>query len=232
MSRLLVKNLPSYVTPARLKEYFEQKKGPGGTLTDVKVAHKRDGTSRRFGFIGFKTEQEAKLAQEWFDHTYLDSSRISVTIIEGVKGAPPPRPNKRPRLDLSPGESQRVEAEKPIDALKDKNERKNTQLDKFMSVMKPRTKKGPSWANEETTNPSTAPTRSSKQMDNVAETSNDESNQEKPSDEAISDLDWMKRHMSKSVANVDKVFEQSDDEDPPELTVCTNLAIWYTNLHK
>ena len=82
MSRLLVKNLPSYVTPARLKEYFEQKKGPGGTLTDVKVAHKRDGTSRRFGFIGYKTEKEADAAKEWFDRTFLDSSRISVAIVE------------------------------------------------------------------------------------------------------------------------------------------------------
>jgi multiple RNA-binding domain-containing protein 1 len=82
MSRLLVKNLPSYVTPARLKEHFEQKKGPGGTLTDVKVAHKRDGTSRRFGFIGFKTEKEANAAKEWFDRTFLDSSRISVAIVE------------------------------------------------------------------------------------------------------------------------------------------------------
>ena len=82
MSRLLVKNLPSYVTPARLKEYFEQKKGPGGTLTDVKVAFKRDGTSRRFGFVGYKTEQEAGAAKEWFDRTFLDSSRLSVTIVE------------------------------------------------------------------------------------------------------------------------------------------------------
>ena len=82
MSRLLIKNLPSYVTPARLREYFEQKKGPGGTLTDVRVAHKRDGTSRRFGFVGYKTEQEANAAKEWFDRTFLDSSRISVTIVE------------------------------------------------------------------------------------------------------------------------------------------------------
>ena len=82
MSRLLVKNLPSYATPTRLREHFEQQKGPGGTLTDVKVAHKRDGTSRRFGFIGYKTEAEASAAKDWFDRTFLDSSRLSVTIVE------------------------------------------------------------------------------------------------------------------------------------------------------
>jgi multiple RNA-binding domain-containing protein 1 len=82
MSRLIVKNLPPYITPARLREHFEQKSGPGGTLTDCKVAHKQDGTARRFAFVGFKTEQEAAKAREWFDRTYIDSTRINVTVIE------------------------------------------------------------------------------------------------------------------------------------------------------
>jgi multiple RNA-binding domain-containing protein 1 len=82
MSRLIVKNLPSYVTPDRLKEHFEQKGGPGGTLTDFKVALKPDGTSRRFGFVGYKSEREALAAKEWFDRTFVDSTRISVNIVE------------------------------------------------------------------------------------------------------------------------------------------------------
>lgn len=82
MSRLIIKNLPSYVTPARLKEHFEQNGSPGGTLTDIKVALKPDGTSRRFGFVGYKTEKEALAAQNWFDRTFVDSTRISVNVIE------------------------------------------------------------------------------------------------------------------------------------------------------
>ena len=82
MSRLIVKNLPTYVTPARLREHFQQKGCPAGTLTDVKVSLKQDGTSRRFGFIGYKTEQEAYAAKEWFDRTFLDSTRINVNVIE------------------------------------------------------------------------------------------------------------------------------------------------------
>ena len=82
MSRLIVKNLPSYVTPAKLREHFEQKKGPGGTLTDVKVSSKPDGTSRRFGFVGYKSDQEALAAQRWFDRTFIDSTRITVNITE------------------------------------------------------------------------------------------------------------------------------------------------------
>lgn len=82
MSRLIIKNLPSYVDPTRLKEHFTQQKGPGGTITDVKVALKQDGTSRRFGFIGFKTDAEAAKAKEWFDNTFIDSTRVRVDIID------------------------------------------------------------------------------------------------------------------------------------------------------
>ena len=82
MSRLIIKNLPSYVTPAKLREHFEQGKGPGGTLTDVKVSSKPDGTSRCFGFVGYKSDQEALAAQRWFDRTFIDSTRISVNVTE------------------------------------------------------------------------------------------------------------------------------------------------------
>ena len=82
MSRLIVKNLPSYVTPAKLREHLEQKKGPGGTLTDVKVSSKPDGTSRCFGFVGYKSNQEALAAQNWFNQTFIDSTRISVHVID------------------------------------------------------------------------------------------------------------------------------------------------------
>jgi multiple RNA-binding domain-containing protein 1 len=82
MSRLIVKNLPTYVTPEKLRAHFEQKGGPGGTLTDVKVSSKNDGTSRRFGFVGFKSNEEAQAAQRWFNRTFIDSTRIEVNISE------------------------------------------------------------------------------------------------------------------------------------------------------
>jgi multiple RNA-binding domain-containing protein 1 len=82
MSRLIVKNLPSYVTPEQLRKHFQQKGAPSCTLTDVKVAFKRDGSSRRFGFVGFKTDTEAEAARNWFDRTFIDSSKISVSLVD------------------------------------------------------------------------------------------------------------------------------------------------------
>lgn len=87
MSRLIIKNLPSYITPARLQDHFESEKGPGGVLTDVKVALKPDGTSRRFGFVGYKTEKQANTAKEWFDRTFIDSTRISIGVVEVRRGS-------------------------------------------------------------------------------------------------------------------------------------------------
>jgi multiple RNA-binding domain-containing protein 1 len=82
MSRLIVKNLPSYITPPLLKEHFSQSNGPAGTITDVKIALKQDGTARRFGFIGFKTDKEALNAKAWYDKTFIDSTRVRVEVID------------------------------------------------------------------------------------------------------------------------------------------------------
>jgi multiple RNA-binding domain-containing protein 1 len=81
-TRLIVKNLPPYCTPDRLKQHFQQKGAPAGTITDAKVSFKPDGTSRRFGFVGFKTAQEAARAQEWFNRTFIDSARLDVRVVE------------------------------------------------------------------------------------------------------------------------------------------------------
>ncbi|TFK67242.1 hypothetical protein BDN72DRAFT_771006 [Pluteus cervinus] len=206
MSRLIVKNLPHYVTPARLKEHFDQKGGPGGTITDFKVAFKQDGTSRRFGFIGYKTEKEAVAAQEWFNKTFIDSTRIQVSVVDGAEDAPAPRPNKRPRLGPASNEQVLAHPPQPVseqDAnAKSKDDR---QLDRFLEVMQPRNKNGPSWANDANTvvKPAVAPAESSETQP---------SNPEDEPTDSISDLDWMRRHTKKGVEEEEKAFEQSDDE--------------------
>ncbi|KAG6844322.1 hypothetical protein H0H87_007806 [Tephrocybe sp. NHM501043] len=209
MSRLIIKNLPAYATPARLREHFEQKSGPGGTLTDLKVAMKQDGTSRRFGFVGYKTEKEAFAAKEWFDRTFIDSTRISVNIVEGAKDAPAPRPNKRPRLGPSPNESVPEKKAKTTTSTVEQPD-KDDQLDEFMKVMQPR--KGPLWAND---------AQSETQVTPVEETTVEEdvpmADDTTARDETISDLEWMRRRMGNTVdtAAAEKAFEQSDDEDGP-----------------
>lgn len=40
----------------------------------------RDGKSRQFAFIGFRTEQEAEEAIKYFNKSYLDTCRITCEV--------------------------------------------------------------------------------------------------------------------------------------------------------
>ncbi|KAF8963296.1 hypothetical protein BDZ97DRAFT_1939578 [Flammula alnicola] len=192
MSRLMVKNLPSYVTPERLREHFEQKGGPGGTLTDVKVSSKRDGTSR---------EQEASAAQRWFNRTFIDSTRIEVNVSEGAKDAPAPRPAKRRRLDsAAETPSAHLPSSAPADVMTTEG-RGDSKLEEFMKVMKP--KKGPAWANEPVVE-SLVPVPTDAPIPGLY------------AQGELSDLEWMKQRTSRNVDSEERVFEQSDDEENPQ----------------
>lgn len=225
MSRLIIKNLPAYLTQQQLREHFESKDGPGGTLTDVKVVLKPDGTSRRFGFVGYKTEAEAEKAKKWFDKTFIHSSRISVAVVEGAKDAPAPRPNKRPRLD-GPS-SDKVPADTSSSS-KDKTKpttkgKKDEQLEEFINVMKAR--KGPSWKDADAAPAADAPDRASSSKSKTRSQPTDKAREQTPevaNDEPASDMDWLKRHMKSSLdlsEGAEKAFDQSDVEmDQPAET--------------
>ncbi|XP_031835387.2 putative RNA-binding protein 19 isoform X1 [Nomia melanderi] len=87
MSRLIVKNLPKSITDTKLKELFSQK----GLVTDVQLKYTKDGVFRRFAFIGFKTEEEAIAAKEYFDKTCIETSRISVDQCASLGDSSKPR---------------------------------------------------------------------------------------------------------------------------------------------
>lgn len=74
MSRLIVKNLPNKVTVDHLRELFGQK----GEVTDVQLKYTKDGKFRNFGFVGYRTEEQAIAAKEYFDGTCIRSMKIEV----------------------------------------------------------------------------------------------------------------------------------------------------------
>jgi len=98
-SRLCIKNLPKHYTEIRFREHFS----PLGEVTDcvIKNTHggnddtsrsswrqhrKRQNTqSRCLGFIGYKTEKMAILAQKYFHDTFIDTSRIDVSFAASRK---------------------------------------------------------------------------------------------------------------------------------------------------
>ncbi|XP_047030277.1 probable RNA-binding protein 19 [Helicoverpa zea] len=76
MSRLIVKNLPNKVTVEKLKDIFGEK----GEVTDVQLKYTKDGKFRNFGFIGYRTEEQASQAREYFDGTCINSMQIQVQV--------------------------------------------------------------------------------------------------------------------------------------------------------
>ncbi|XP_012835557.1 PREDICTED: multiple RNA-binding domain-containing protein 1-like [Erythranthe guttata] len=76
MSRICVKNLPKYVAEDRLREFFSQK----GEVTDAMLMRTKDGKSRQFGFVGFRTEHEAEEATNYFNKSFLDTCRITCEV--------------------------------------------------------------------------------------------------------------------------------------------------------
>lgn len=71
---MIVKNLPKHLKEVDLANHFATK---GGTVTDAKIMFKNE-RSRKFGFVGFKNEEQAEAAQKYFNKTFLHTSRIEV----------------------------------------------------------------------------------------------------------------------------------------------------------
>lgn len=213
MSRLIVKGLPTYLTDARLREHFSQK----GTVTDVKLMRRPDGTSRRFGFVGFRSEDEAEAACAYFDRTYIDTSRISVAMAKQIGDELLEAKKKAVKPDTPPAP--------PKDTKKQPKENKGASFEEFMSVMAPKHKRK-MWMNNEDLGaqapeePEAAPEPKKKRTREQAVKAPTDG---AAANEELSDLEYMRRRMRHKVAGDEpKVFEQSDEdsesdeEDPGE----------------
>jgi multiple RNA-binding domain-containing protein 1 len=82
MSRLLIKNIPANATPESLRTHLLSTKHGASTITDVQVARKPDGTPRRFAFVGFKTDDQARAAKDWFNNTFWGTQRINIEVVQ------------------------------------------------------------------------------------------------------------------------------------------------------
>ncbi|XP_042427118.1 multiple RNA-binding domain-containing protein 1-like [Zingiber officinale] len=150
MSRLCVKNLPKYADENRLREFFSQK----GEVTDAKLMRTRDGKSRQFAFIGFKTEKEAEDALNYFNNSYMDTCKITCEVAHRVGDPNIPRPwshySAKKVSTHSPNDSNkksemRVSSSTSDDSsLKQKNakpsEYEDPKFREFLQIMQPRSK--------------------------------------------------------------------------------------------
>jgi len=52
----------------------------GGSDTVSLIGNCRDGKTRQFGFVGFRTEEEAEAAAKYFHQSFFDTSRLTCEV--------------------------------------------------------------------------------------------------------------------------------------------------------
>ncbi|KEP64110.1 UNVERIFIED_CONTAM: RNA recognition motif-containing protein [Hammondia hammondi] len=87
-SRLIVKNLPPYITTAELKQKLSSL---GGQVTDVCLLRNERGKSRQCAFVGFKTQEQAVNVKAHFHSTFIHTRKVEISYA-------------LPRTTLSPSE--------------------------------------------------------------------------------------------------------------------------------
>ncbi|KAM4827370.1 putative RNA-binding protein 19 [Thomomys bottae] len=151
MSRLIVKNLPNGMKEERFRQLF----AAFGTLTDCSLKFTKDGKFRKFGFIGFKSEEEAQVALHHFNRSFIDTSRITVEFCKSFGDPTKPRAwskhgqkasqPEQPAQDSAPKEAKQDKKNKVPTELQKLKE--DTEFQEFLSVHQRRTQAA-IWAND------------------------------------------------------------------------------------
>ncbi|KAJ9170111.1 hypothetical protein P3X46_018243 [Hevea brasiliensis] len=238
MSRICVKNLPKYVAEDRLREVFSQK----GEITDAKLMRAKDGKSRQFAFIGFRTEHEAEEAIKYFNKSFLDTSRITCELAHKVGDPNIPRPwsrySREKKQEVTEGGNKvdgsrnsnikGAQVERKIN--KKEREKDDPQLEEFLQVMQPRVK-SKLWADDTLIAPAsdqnfgvnekeTQAERKSRKKEVPVDTELNKiySHEAKKSqnlarDEVISDMDYFKSRVKKEWSDSESESSENVDDD-------------------
>ncbi|KAK9494875.1 hypothetical protein V1508DRAFT_411269 [Lipomyces doorenjongii] len=148
MSRIIVKNLPLTLSDERFRQHFAEH---GGAITDCKLMRTRNGASRRFGFIGFRSSQDAAEAVKYFNRTFIGMAKIEVDLAKGINDPSAPKPRRERAKDIS---AQSIESslmksnKRPKVEGKESDEVQDPKLREFLQAMKPRGNER-TWANDD-----------------------------------------------------------------------------------
>lgn len=233
MSRLIVKNLPNGMKEERFRELF----AAFGNLTDCSLKYTKDGKFRKFGFIGFSSEEDAKVALSHFNKSFIDTSRISV---EECKSFGDPSKGKAwskysqnksktvaKKEDVPQATEDKKKAKKKEDSALEELE-KDSGFKEFLSVYQTRNKTA-TWTNDTLVEPiEKVKSRSQDDYLNFDSESEQDSGDDNEDGEkspekklalqsAISDMDYLKSKVVKdpeTVLSGDEGEKDADQEKP------------------
>uniref|UniRef100_A0A3P8NBD1 Probable RNA-binding protein 19 n=1 Tax=Astatotilapia calliptera TaxID=8154 RepID=A0A3P8NBD1_ASTCA len=228
MSRLIVKNLPNGMKEDRFRSMF----AAFGTLTDCSLKFTKDGKFRKFGFVGFKSEEDANKALKHFNKSFVDTSRVTVEMCKAF--GDPSKARAWSKHTQSSGQG------KPS-APADTDGKKEAEFKEFLSVHQNRSQ-APTWANDtaqeapdpdkkkKTTQSKKKPASDdylnfdsdqSEEDKEDEEEENDESEEEDATKEALksglSDMDYLRSKVAQT-ADTEEEEEEEDDDGPLQHT--------------
>lgn len=236
MSRICVKNLPKHATEERLRDYFSQK----GEVTDAKLMRTRDGKSRQFGFVGFRSEKEAAEALKFFNGSFMDTYRVTCEIARKVGDPEMSRPWSRHSLknqekstvEKKESVNSKTSNHKVTEEVKNDTENGDLQFQEFLQVMQPRAK-SKLWSNDLLeVNQGEDKKKSNSKSSKLNKTNDkpDEISNSMEHDKDVSDMDYFKSRVKKDWSDTDtdtdtdtnnmdlevKNDEQTDAEEPTD----------------
>jgi multiple RNA-binding domain-containing protein 1 len=129
-SRVFVKGVPPKCSENDFKQHFSKV----GVVTDVKLF-----PTRKFGYVGYKTPEEAQKAVKYFNRTFIGMAKLSVGIAEPYKFGAPAETVVEPASGVN---SEEVSKKRKRD-----EGQPDPKLKEFLETMG--TKKTKTWANED-----------------------------------------------------------------------------------
>uniref|UniRef100_A0AAX7UBW6 Probable RNA-binding protein 19 n=1 Tax=Astatotilapia calliptera TaxID=8154 RepID=A0AAX7UBW6_ASTCA len=231
MSRLIVKNLPNGMKEDRFRSMF----AAFGTLTDCSLKFTKDGKFRKFGFVGFKSEEDANKALKHFNKSFVDTSRVTVEMCKAF--GDPSKARAWSKHTQSSGQG-KPSAPADTDGKKVGNTcGREITVFEFLSVHQNRSQ-APTWANDtaqeapdpdkkkKTTQSKKKPASDdylnfdsdqSEEDKEDEEEENDESEEEEALKSGLSDMDYLRSKVAQT-ADTEEEEEEEDDDGPLQHT--------------
>ncbi|XP_061842410.1 probable RNA-binding protein 19 [Nerophis lumbriciformis] len=231
MSRLIVKNLPNGMKEERFRGMFAD----FGTVTDCTLKFTKSGKFRKFGFVGFKSEEDANNALKHFNRSFVDTSRVSVEMCKSfgdptkakawskhTQSSAPDKPSKPTKNDKEKVKKGKNEAISTLENLED-----DEGFKEFVSVHQNRSQ-APTWANDtvekqQPVDPDSGKAKSKKKpaADDYLNFDSDESEDEKEEEDDSEDEDTTKEALKSKLSDMDylrsKVVRTEDAMDEHEV---------------
>lgn len=246
MSRLIVKNLPNKVTVDHLRELFGQK----GEVTDVQLKYTKDGKFRNFGFVGYRTEEQAIAAKEYFDGTCIRSMKIEVQTCVDLGDEKKPRAWSKyasdstaykkihkDEIDTAKAQKQERKVKKNKNKIKELLQKHkddplfaefiNAHINDKTAWIKEAFEDASKSDNDSGVDEETVANDAEKQKEVVVESDNPKKKIEKVANKHISDLEYMKLLMKKIDRNTEEPQTETEETKPKKVR---NRELFYVKI--